>query len=953
MPANAINNFLKDIPIELQTICKKKLDNLQFSVPSKYLPEICRLLICSDFASEIILKYSFILSEIFESGDLYTDLTKMDYQKRLQKILANISDEDELLKTLRLFRQREMLRIAWRDINHLSDLKIILTEISDLADAVLETVKNKLFDSLCEQYGMPVNAHNQPQMLLIIAVGKLGARELNFSSDVDLIFCYGESGETNGAVSIDNHHFFTILAQKIIKIISSVTPDGFVYRIDMRLRPFGTQSSLVFSMHALDNYYKQQGREWERYALSRARIISDYPMAIRLQAIINRFVYRRYVDYTAIESLRGVKKVIQRETQDFDRDLKRGAGGIREIEFIVQVFQLIRGGKEPWLQHTSILQLFAILTEKNCLEETILTELEDAYKFLRTAEHRIQQLRDQHTQTLPKDELDKKRIAFGMNFSSWEHFYNALQTHRDNVKKHFANTIAKPEEVTIPTTVCVNDKLDQLMSGGVDDDEALGILQQLQLDDSKQILELLKQFQASFNFRNMDQLTKLRYQQLMPKVLTLLSEIPEPFITFRRFVDLLEKIIRRSVYIVLLNENVKALKQLIYFFKRSLFIAELIIQQPFLLDELVNVQTLYAPYKESQLDDELRQFLLAIPEDDLEAQMECLRTFKHSQILRVAVADLNGTLPLMKVSDHLTFTATIILRHAKAIAWESITARYGYPTENNNRLSADDFAIIAYGKLGGIELGYASDLDLVFLHADVDKNKMTDGLKPISNAEFFVRLAQRIIHMLTTSTTMGSLYAVDTRLRPSGESGLLVSSFSGFAEYQRKQAWTWEHQALVRARVISGSRKLTQDFNELRLAILSQDRSEYKLKEDILTMRARMLAQVKSHKNYSDLKYSRGGIDDIEFIVQYVVLRYSSLYPNLCTYPDNIRILENIAKSGILPHEETKLLILSYKRFRKILHHAKLQNHQTLYEPLEIDELRERVMTIWDKLFTS
>ncbi|MEM1244563.1 MAG: bifunctional [glutamate--ammonia ligase]-adenylyl-L-tyrosine phosphorylase/[glutamate--ammonia-ligase] adenylyltransferase, partial [Pseudomonadota bacterium] len=424
-------------------------------------------------------------------------------------------------------------------------------------------------------------------------------------------------------------------------------------------------------------------------------------------------------------------------------------------------------------------------------------------------------------------------------------------------------------------------------------------------------------------------------------------------ILLEKFLGFIEKILKLRVYIKLLHQYPAALMQLIDLFSKSDYVAEIITRYPFLLDEFANAKNLFAPYSEAKLDDELRQSLLAIPEDDLANQMECLRDFKLVQLLRVVAADLAATLPLMKVSDHLTFTATVIIRYAKAIAWESLTSEVGYPlNENNERLSMQDFAIIAYGKLGGIELSYDSDLDLVFLHTDVHTGITTDSEKPITNSEFFVRLAQRIIHILSARTRRGVLYEVDTRLRPSGSAGLLVHSLSSFSIYQREKAWTWEQQALVRARLISGSKELEKDFWRLRAEIISRQRDTAKLKADVKLMREKMLSQLeKIPEGKFDIKQSMGGINTIEFMVQFFALNYGHKYMSLYEYTDNIRILEAVAKEKLLPERDAEYLSKVYRTYRRVVHHSSVHKTSVVLDAQQFVQERQFVELMWKQLF--
>lgn len=963
--ANIMDLYLKNLPQPLYEVTHKywmaiieKAQGQQhiFTTNPTISTAMSAAIASSEFIAETCKKDPSLIIELIQSGDLNKLYKAETYREELFKQFKTVIDEQQIMRLLRRFRVREAIRIAWRDIAGWVDLTETVTDLSNLADACVDVTLKVLSKWHIERYGQPTTAQGSPQELVVIAVGKLGALELNFSSDIDLIFCYAEAGVTKlNDVEIDNESFFTLLAQRLMKVLSSLTADGYVFRIDLRLCPFGGSGPIVMNCRALMEYYRQHGRDWERYAMSRARIISgDKQSRQRTKSIINEFVYRRYVDYSAIDALRKLKQIIQRETHDLADDIKRGEGGIREIEFIIQVFQLIRGGKEPWLRQTSLIKLFKLLSEQSILPKQVVKELREAYTFLRTTENHIQELQDQQTHQLPKEELQQIRLAFSMGFKAWDEFIKTLNRHRERVQFHFDNTITEPIPIAQYCDLpAADEKLKALLNIDLIDKEAVTILSELGFDETEPVLDILKRFRETYNFRTMDTIAKQRLSQLLPQTLALVARVEKPIQTLQRMVNLFDAIVRRSVYLVLLLENIKALPHLVELFATSSWFATTITQYPLLLDELIDSETLYAPFSTATLANELRQHLLSIPEDDLEQQMECLRRFKLTQSLRVAAADLKTVLPLMKVSDHLSNTASVIIESAKNIAWQHLVANYGYPcNEQQQTQNRDDFAIIAYGKLGGIEMSYTSDLDLVFLHTDVDTSHMTDGSKPISNAEFYVRLAQRTIHILSTQTSSGLLYAVDTRLRPSGASGMLVSRFSGYAQYQRDKAWTWEHQALVRARIISGSQTMREQFHNVRMEVLCRQREPIQLRQQVLEMREKMRSQAKKPvAGMFDLSQGKGGIIDIEFIVQYMVLQHAYQFPALAEYTDNMRILDAIKKSQLMSEADVSLLANAYQCYRKIMHHKTLQGDMDYILEDELASYRRAVSRLWMEIF--
>lgn len=887
----------------------------------------------SDFIKSLVLSQPEMVLAILQSDELAINKSGQDYYDQLSKRLENVSDEADLHRALRQYRQQEMFRIAWRDLNKQQKLQDTMSQCSGLADAAISLSLAKLHQWQAEKEAPPLDKHGRKQALIIIAVGKLGSQELNFSSDIDLIFAYPESGES----------FFTLLARQLIRCLQLVTEDGFVFRVDMRLRPYGDSGPLVMSFSQMASYYQEQGRDWERYALLKGRIISgSEAQKSQLNATLKPFIYRKYIDYGSIDALRSMKQLIAREVRikDMQNDIKRGPGGIREIEFIGQVFQLIRGGQDRRLQQRKILSVLRYLKASKTLDANIVDELSTAYIFLRNVEHRLQMVADKQTHALPNEDEAKLRLAHAMGFSDWEAFFTALETHRQHVEHHFEQMLVAPEHEETQGGEYLRIDCHALWMEKTDASKSLKILHSIGFEHADAVLSKLMDFKHSYRCRQMDATAQQRLDNLLPIVLALIGKTANPEVTLERMIHLLDSILRRSVYMVLLLENPKTLKWLVKLFDLSDWVADHIARYPSLLEELLNAKPMLQAVSASELEDELRQTLLSIPEEDLEGQMEALRLFKQRQVLKVAASDLENQLPLMKVSDHLTFTAQTILRQVQELAGKEVTFKHADLEQPHFE---NQFAIIAYGKLGGIELSYSSDVDLVFLHDN-----------PPGNDEFTIRLAKRIIHMLSTRMSNGILYKVDTRLRPSGSAGLMVSGIDAFIDYQKNSAWTWEHQALVRARVISGPEEMVRKFDACRAEILSSRRDLDELRQQVSEMRLKMKEshEVKETDSF-DVKQGDGGIADIEFLVQFAVLAWSADYPSLMKWPDNIRILETIADEGLIEAEDVSALIDAYQDYRAIIHNATLRGTSTLVSDDSFVPYRELINRLWNEVIRA
>ena len=860
----------------------------------------------SDFVYEQLCRHPHWLTEMLSVSSTSL-INRNTYFDEIKQLLEHVTDIEDAQRQLRLYRNRQMVRLAWQDYTNATTIEASLLDLSALAESVVIAARDWLYNQMCKRYGTPMNHQGQAQPLLILGMGKLGGRELNFSSDIDLIFTFPEHGETTGTKkAIENQAFFIRMGQKLLNLLDQVTQEGFVYRVDMRLRPYGESGPLVVSFSALEDYYQEQGRDWERYAMIKARALGPWTAySDELHSMLRPFVYRRYIDFSAIESLRNMKQLIVSEVRrrKLENNIKLGAGGIREVEFVVQSFQLIRGGREPSLRQQSLFETLKILQELGSIDDKGINELKKSYCLLRRIENILQAINDQQTQTLPHNAIDWERICYILGFKNNNELKQAIHHAMQLIHQHFSATVGGKEDKSPSENWTVS------LWHELGDEQAKNLLVSHGIDDEKLWPKLASWRQhvlkKSIGPRGRDTLDKL-----MPNLLSELFKRSQPCEAFVPVSTVLDQILTRTTYLELLAENPHAREQLIQLCYVSPWIARQLSRFPMLLDELIDPTQLYKITSMDNYPSELRQFLLRVPTDDLELQMEVLRQFKLSQQLKIAAADVTDVLPVMQVSDHLTLLAEAIIEQVVIQAWDQITKRYGSPDHLvNGNLG---FGVVGYGKLGGAELGYGSDLDLVFLH-NAPANGNTNGDKSIGSAHFYLKLAQRILHLFSTRTVSGELYEVDMRLRPSGSSGLLVSSIENFGFYQQNEAWTWEHQAIVRARFIFGDKDIDDEFKDARKKVLIQPRDKKTLAVEVNDMRVKMREHLLTAKvDLFDLKQGFGGITDIEFLVQYLVLANSANYSKLIAYSDNIQILNLLSKLGIVAKADVKQLINIY-----------------------------------------
>ncbi|HCG8567754.1 bifunctional [glutamate--ammonia ligase]-adenylyl-L-tyrosine phosphorylase/[glutamate--ammonia-ligase] adenylyltransferase [Vibrio parahaemolyticus] len=944
------------LPSSLVSVAESAVQNAQDagylqSWPNEVVEQFHYVSALSQFITETIHRDEALAQQL---PTMLSELSRHQaYRIRLAALLAECPDEMSGHRVLRQFRNREMVYIAWKDFLHAWTLEESLRHLSQLAEAMIFETYQWQYKICCAEWGTPTNAEGEAQPMLIIGMGKLGGGELNFSSDIDLIFTYPENGETQGARrSIANAQFFTRLGQRIIKALDQQTFDGFCYRVDMRLRPFGESGPLVMSYAALEDYYQEQGRDWERYAMIKARVMGCemYPQYQELRKMLRPFVFRRYIDFSAIQSLRRMKSMISSEVRrrGLTNNIKLGAGGIREIEFIAQVFQLIRGGREPSLRNRGLLETLSGIEELALLTPQEVSNLEAAYKYLRQLENLLQAMADKQTQTLPDCDIERLKLATAMQLESWDLLIEQTQQHMNKVHQVFETLIGDDEEDEGSTIARHFHELWDMANK--QDVLELILDQDIQVEEPAIFSKAIINFKADLAKKTLGPRGREVLNRLMPKVFDAVFAHPDAQFGLPRVLHLLHNICTRTTYLELLDEHPAALVQLVRLCTASPMISEQLSRYPILLDELIDPQQLYNPIPLDSYRTELRDFLARIPEDDMEQQMEALRQFKQICILRIAAADIAGVLPVMKVSDHLTYLAEAIVEAVVSQAWLQVSEKYGEPTHVKDR-EGKGFAVIGYGKVGGWELGYNSDLDIVFMH-DCPVNVYTDGKKEIDGRQFYLRLAQRIIHIFSTRTASGILYEVDTRLRPSGASGLLVSPTDAFDDYQHQDAWTWEHQALVRARMIYGDEPLAIAFYNTRHDVLCKPRDEQTLKKEVVEMREKMRDHLGGKKSGRFMiKQDVGGITDIEFLAQYLVLNYSHEKPKLTRWCDNVRIYETLIAQGVMEENQAMQLIRAYTTMRNEIHHRNLLNLDADVVEDKFVAEREWVKQAWNQWF--
>ncbi|MDP8567673.1 bifunctional [glutamate--ammonia ligase]-adenylyl-L-tyrosine phosphorylase/[glutamate--ammonia-ligase] adenylyltransferase [Methylophilus aquaticus] len=892
-------------------------------IPSTEAAYLLHAAQCSPFFARLVTKHTDFINDLVDN--LYKRYKSKDVKYLfLDKI---ISEETTFLQQIRKNRQFLLAHMILRDLNALADFHEVVETTSAMAEAAIACAADFYHAQLCNVYGVPRNSAGEPQQLIVVGMGKLGGLELNVSSDIDLIFAYECDGATDGEKSISNQDFFTRLGKKLISALDEVTADGFVFRVDMRLRPFGSEGALVCNLDALEDYYQNYGREWERYAWIKGRVV--YGPALALTKLIKPFIFRKYLDFNAYASMRDLKMQIQRDVvqRRLSDNIKLGRGGIREIEFIAQLFQLIRGGQVPDLQIKPTLAVLDCLAEREMLPEEDVQALKESYLYLRNLEHRLMYIDDQQTQDLPASETYRQHLLNMLRLPDWASFMQMLNSHRDRVQHFFDDTFRDSQSEGLQQESA-------LWQGTVSGCDAEQWLQAQGYTRAADIWHLLQNTHNSQKIQQLPESSRRRFDSLMPLLLreAAQQQATTPDTALIRTLDLLESICRRASYLALLTEFPDALSLIVKLCAASPWIAQYVSAHPILLDELLNKQTLFkridAPVVKAELSRLMQQLT-----GDVEAQMDAIRHFKHAHVLKIAAQDLMTALPLEAISDDLSALAEVVLQVSLQTVWHNLSFKHR---------EIPQFAVIGYGKLGGKELGYLSDLDIIFLYDDEAENAQ----------EVYARFAQRLNTWFNTLTNAGLLYETDLQLRPDGNSGLLVSSLQAFDDYQNSKAWVWEHQAITRARFVAGEPAIGAAFEHIRHQILCQPREPLQLKAEISAMREKMREAHKSKVGTFDIKQGRGGIVDVEFVVQYLVLAYATKHGGLTENIGNIALLQRCASLGLLPSAQfAEQVAAAYRDYRTFIHHAKLQGQEAIVADSEMLAQRAVVDDAWQLVF--
>ncbi len=1035
--------LLSHVPSSLHSI----VENLWFDwckscaekgiTPNQAIPleKLGKTWACSDFVARNCIRYPANFYKLQAEG-FATGRSIENYRELVNLVVTVAKDDNELMVALRVLRQQEMVRIAWRDLNALADIKTILQEQTDFAEAVVAVVLQHLEQQQAEIFGMPRDANGEEQSLLVFAMGKMGGGELNFSSDIDLIFSFAENGETTGPRRKSFYEFYLAVIRKLVKVLDEVTAEGFVYRVDTRLRPFGESGPMAMSFAGIEQYYQLQGRDWERYAMIKAKLITGRDSDRRyLQSMLTPFVYRRYLDFSMLDSIREMKAMInaQMKRKGMSNNVKLGKGGIREIEFIGQTLQLIRGGREPELRARSIVRVLTLLAEKNYLQSSEVEQLINAYWFLRKLENRLQMQNDKQTHALPDDELSQQRLNLAMGTQNWSELIEQLANHQNAVDRVFQHLIAPVDETAELSVTAFTLFWQQAVTDEHSTDEYMGdslrqYLFGLGYSNVEAIETLLVHLHASPQIKHLSGDSSRLMAQLMESLVEKIADYPEQTALLDRVCRIIKALAGRKVYISLLTEYPTIQLQMLTLCATSEWFTERLVKYPILLDSLLSsVEMFREQYDVKQLLTlELAQ-IEVISEtigEDVEQLMERMRQFKRKMVFTVAMLDVFYEEPVEIVSDQLTELANVLLEKILELCWQTMVKKHGEPAcFINGEFFKPTLSIVAYGKMGGNELGYGSDLDIIFLHNSAGEKQVTLGkdnpgekvtpsfgpltahpCATIDNQSFFARVAQRVIHFLNTRTYSGILYEVDTRLRPNGHSGLMVSSISAFEAYQQKKAWTWEHQALIRARFVTGvvaqgcavnesvvaqecavmSRKdghvgimaqgamdggaidepkdgedgvvtenspgnvlIEQEFDRIRRSVLRQQRESDQLLQEVVEMREKMRKHLASKADGFDIKQDAGGLVDIEFMTQAGVLIHAKQHADCIKHTATLELINELKTVGWYGAEEAISLANAYRYFRKLKNWQNLQCEDDVSEvPMHCD----KVIAIWQRL---
>jgi glutamate-ammonia-ligase adenylyltransferase len=868
--------------------------------------------------------------------------------------------EDALRSALRRLRTEVFCAVMERDLAGRADIAEVTATMTDLAEAAIQCAVAALSFELEALYGEPRAADGNRLTLGVVGMGKLGGRELNVSSDIDLIFVYEDDGETTGGsrAAISTQEFFTRLGRRLIGALAEQTADGYVFRVDMRLRPNGDSGPLVCSLGMLEEYFYVQGREWERYAWIKGRLVSEHEsdaarrLSGQLDALVKPFVYRRYLDFGVIGAIRSLHRQIREEAQrrammrpDKADDIKLGRGGIREIEFSAQVFQLIRGGQDSSFRIRPTLAVLRHAAARGLIAPSVCTELSNAYRFLRELEHRLQYRNDAQTHSLPVDPDERARLAASLGFADFPALRAVLDAHRQRVEAQFDQIFsdkagAPAAEASGANVVRAGEIWSSALEDETADEQLIARLGAAGFDEAGEVHARLSAVRRSARYQGLPERNRERFDTIAARALDAAAAMQPSSkrpSTLARMIDLLEAVSRRGAYLALLNEFPAALDRVLNVLSGSRWAAGYLIRHPQLLDELLDDEAIGSPFDWPEFKASLRSRLAAA--DGVEQQMDLLRHAHQAEVFRILLIDLAGRLTVEQVSDRLSELADSVLDVAIGAVWQQLPKRHR---------EAPRFAVIAYGKLGGKELGYASDLDLIFLYDDPDD----------AAADIYATFTRRLITWLTTATGAGTLFDIDLRLRPNGESGLLITDLDAFRRYQLREgdaantAWVWEHQALTRARFCAGDAQIGREFEDIRHRVLTTPRESAPLAAEIVAMRERVAVGHPNRSELFDVKHDRGGMVDIEFIVQYWVLLHAAHDPELILNTGNIALLREVARFGLMSAEEAETVGAAYRTYRKLQHQLRLDGMEKACVPHErIEAEREAVLRLWRRVF--
>ena len=901
-----------------------------------------KLALGSNYAINQLCKYPALIIHLkhYQHFELEAD--------KLIKVLEESSDIVQIKQQLRVFRHQKLLEIIYLDVCLHETIENTLLQLSQLADLLIQQALKKTEQILSAKHGQPVDTLGKDMSLNIIAMGKLGGRELNFSSDIDLICCYSDDGQLDGYGKLSHSQFFTLVVKLLKQFLHETTADGFVYRVDLRLRPWGDAGPLVLSHNAIEHYYQLHGREWEQYAMVKARVVTGSETdKSYLQSILKPFVYRRYHDYRVFDGLAQLKlKIDQQANRKGTRcNVKTGKGGIREIEFFVQAFQILKGGRNHQLQTQSLFQAINHLSEQEITDPQTLHNMHESYCFLRLLENRLQMLNDQQTHELPQNTNSQYRLSLLLDYADWSALEAELARHQTRVNNIFSTLfIQHPDSQQTEITLSLDELSEQ---------QHLQAIHKLEFKQPQKIHDKLQQFYHSHSLLFMSEKAKNRFHIFFPELLKQISQHENQQKLLDKMLVLLASIAGRSIYFELLYQNIPLLVKLVYQFNSSNWIAAEVTRHPMLLESLLYPGHLAERFDKRKLQHELQVQLQNVANDE-ELELDVLRQFKRAQTIVIATAEIAQEIDTNKVSRYLSELADILLQAAYELSLKSLIKKYSEPQcVVDHELFSPALSIIGYGKLGGYELHYQSDLDIIFLHNSAGTKQHTSGIKCIDNAVFFSRLAQKIISKISLLTAAGKLYEIDTRLRPDGASGMLVSPLQAYEYYQLEKAWVWEHQAIIRARFIAGNRDIQKPFESIRRQVISLPRVKTDLQKAIIEMRQKMYQVKKPPEGQTiNIKHSRGCMVDIEFLVQYWVLKHANKFAGLIESTDNIALISELHHLGLITDQDLQLRDI-YPTFHKWLHARVLQNQSAEIDSELVRDEIDMVKTCWNYTFNE